>query len=1484
MRKKLLGFILAIALSLGCIGALVACGNSEEDAATADKVIQQLDLDYGENSSATTIHSDDYKVPGAVVISSKSHAVSWSVKSSYTGYASHVWVGSKQDNQVTIKIVPAEQVIDYTLTASVKVGKAKKSISFDRQIAKAVPEGDGTFDSPFSVAQAFKLVKDYENSMFYDGKTAGGVKATTADQALRVYVKGYVVDPGKSPENGGSYAGGVQYVYIVDDYSEEKDSYSDDALKVSSLKYNDHLAADNLLEKGEQIILSGFLEMYGGKASIHYLTAKGSISGNIFCEWRDSEGEMTPDEKVAAALADLKIKDVFSAATTTPYELPVKHDSTGATYSWALKTTGQNYVTLSGNKLTVASMPTEETDIELTVTVSLTGAQSIQDDITIKLVPSATTTHQGTQADPYTLADVQKIFKTLASGETYQVGGADKQVYIKGYVTDPGTINGTYGLKDTYIADSASADKEDSVLIYNINWGGALTKATTNPLRAGDEIVVYGFIMNHSDGGYEIGQSGSGSSATYPTVTTWNPRQLTAQDIAEEALDALTVPKTLSEDYTLPKVDGVTYNVQIESGKEGSIKFEDGTLKITKGATSVDVEIVITVTYDGYTTPQGKTFNVTVVSDNVKYKTGTLSFETADARTAFSTDAQVWEAQGIKFTNSKGSSTSNVVNNVNPVRLYKNSTIKIETKGMTKIVIVSESSDSNNNYLNSLTGTLDANSLTYTTSGTTVTITLSAPADEFELTLSVGQLRFYSIEVTYIDDGTGPSDDELITAAKEALSLEKTTFNTITEVPLKASHPNGAAYAWAVQGGNNENVSIDGNTLSILKLPTKEEGNKTFTLVVTITCGDGDPQTKDDITITIEPADEKAFTPITTPVAGEYYFAMQIGDEWYYMTGKKTGNYAAASTNKEDAALITLTAENDGWIMKHGNNFIEIVISGNYNNIYFNATRQSPTINWKWNAEYGVMTWTNANGEIWMGTYGTNRTFGGSLIKYLAQDGQYPGKLGTFGTTGGSDTPAPTTYTVEFKDGDSTLKTIAGYTESALLNSGDGFGAINTTKAYYEFKYWYVGTDSDANKVTGETAIEDIIAKISGFEGTTITLLAKYEQVEALPSANQTPSADSAIVIGTDGSSGGAWGDYVATNPANGLPTWVGKIKLGETVTVSGTQKSAGAALYNGIVAHVFYGLTLNGVNGGVCMSHLNGGARYDYWSVIKSAATYAADTEAEVKTLSTDCTVTVKWDWSKNANSIECTITYTKDSTTHSATYLYTGIDLTSHYTELSIGLGVDGACVNLTSLARTTTSDVNTISKNVVIGTSNDMGYTTNVAQHILAKGEKYVLTGTMTAGKANAWGYNVSFTGDEKLVDQWGNPKYVLRPDNCFNLPGDENDGEGWCNTSGKTIACGWTVGISSWLVWDKVDAEGNLPIDQLKESCSTTLTFDWTTETKIVVKMEFSDGSHATQWMQFEITATADSLADSYILNIGADHGVTTFTSVVYTPKA
>ena len=120
----------------------------------------------------------------------------------------------------------------------------------------------------------------------------------------------------------------------------------------------------------------------------------------------------------------------------------------------------------------------------------------------------------------------------------------------------------------------------------------------------------------------------------------------------------------------------------------------------------------------------------------------TLSFADKANRTSFTTSQQIWEQNGIKLINDKGSSTSNVADYAAPARFYKSSMLTVEYAGMTKI----EFTCNNGSYATALQSSITSG--TVSVNGSVVTVVLDAAADSYVISsLTGGQVRMDSLTV-----------------------------------------------------------------------------------------------------------------------------------------------------------------------------------------------------------------------------------------------------------------------------------------------------------------------------------------------------------------------------------------------------------------------------------------------------------------------------------------------------------------------------------------------------------------------------------------------------------------------------------------------------------------------------------------------------------------------------------------------------------------
>ena len=126
-----------------------------------------------------------------------------------------------------------------------------------------------------------------------------------------------------------------------------------------------------------------------------------------------------------------------------------------------------------------------------------------------------------------------------------------------------------------------------------------------------------------------------------------------------------------------------------------------------------------------------------------------LSFADKSNRTSFSGTQQVWEQNGIVFTNDKAKSTNDVADYANPVRLYQGSSVTITMSGDDeKITKIEFESDGTLKYKTALENSLKGAGVTPSASGNFYTVELPGPAASFTFSLTA-QARLKNIKVTY---------------------------------------------------------------------------------------------------------------------------------------------------------------------------------------------------------------------------------------------------------------------------------------------------------------------------------------------------------------------------------------------------------------------------------------------------------------------------------------------------------------------------------------------------------------------------------------------------------------------------------------------------------------------------------------------------------------------------------------------------------------
>ena len=167
--------------------------------------------------------------------------------------------------------------------------------------------------------------------------------------------------------------------------------------------------------------------------------------------------------------------------------------------------------------------------------------------------------------------------------------------------------------------------------------------------------------------------------------------------------------------------------------------------------------------------------------------TASIDFSDASARKSFSTTQQVWEANGIKVTNDKGDSYSNVADYVNPARFYKTSNVTIEYPNMTKLVLNCPAKSGSDEYAQVWANTTSNVDATVTVAeagdGFVVTVVFANATNSFTLTALSAQTRVSSLTVY---GGSSVDEDELPDLPIQPDAPEKTIVDIKTAVAAES--------------------------------------------------------------------------------------------------------------------------------------------------------------------------------------------------------------------------------------------------------------------------------------------------------------------------------------------------------------------------------------------------------------------------------------------------------------------------------------------------------------------------------------------------------------------------------------------------------------------------------------------------------------------------------------------------------------------------
>ena len=445
--------------------------------------------------------------------------------------------------------------------------------------------------------------------------------------------------------------------------------------------------------------------------------------------------------------------------------------SNGTTYkdvafTWAIVGGDTSYATLSDNTLTViASDVTAGETITLKATV--TGKDTLYKEFAVLIKAGETATLSYTEnATTNMSADVNNADKVGLDETMFNVSSEKHSGTVHVALNKAGYIRIHKNNADTMVVSIAEGDSY-KIGKFSISLHSQSEAALTDLLvKVNDKEV-----STTQDGVYLVNAKSFSLTCknfSFPidiasiNIVYLAPELTDAQkaDIDLNRLDDISGEYGATNSLNLAKVIGEKSGFEIaytatktstEDTANGTLVInEDGTVTITQGDAATVFTVTATIACTCGETSHAHTRDFTVT---VKVKPGeltspvSLSFESTDNRTSFSSTAQTWVQNNITFTNLKASSSTAVGNYSNPIRLYSKSSVKVEfIKPMTKIVF----NCNNASYATALgKSTFDKSVATIAVAGTEVTVTLTTPANSFEFTSLSAQVRINSLDVHF---------------------------------------------------------------------------------------------------------------------------------------------------------------------------------------------------------------------------------------------------------------------------------------------------------------------------------------------------------------------------------------------------------------------------------------------------------------------------------------------------------------------------------------------------------------------------------------------------------------------------------------------------------------------------------------------------------------------------------------------------------------
>lgn len=300
---------------------------------------------------------------------------------------------------------------------------------------------------------------------------------------------------------------------------------------------------------------------------------------------------------------------------------------------------------------------------------------------------------------------------------------------------------------------------------------GAEGEVTYNVLKMTDDVTATfatEWISAEAGEGkitYEVEPNYTGAVRVGEIVLSSASAGITKSVVVEQAADVFNVNVAQIELGAAQGATAVftvnsTYPFTITNPDSDKLSFSTttgtGTVKITVTASTANDKKEVLNIGNIKISRSGDSKSVSVTATQAASGTGekepddaTLSFANKAQRTEFSTSKQVWEQNGIVFTNNKASSSNNVADYAKPVRLYAGSSVTVSVDGATISKIVFDCN--NTSYANAMKNSIGTvNDASVSISSDKVTVEFSKAVDSYTVAKLTAQVRLDAITVTYL--------------------------------------------------------------------------------------------------------------------------------------------------------------------------------------------------------------------------------------------------------------------------------------------------------------------------------------------------------------------------------------------------------------------------------------------------------------------------------------------------------------------------------------------------------------------------------------------------------------------------------------------------------------------------------------------------------------------------------------------------------------